>query len=309
MEDLLKFQKTLSRQLPGYTCTIMEPAQWAGGSVQRTQCGPFNSIVVEAVNSVSRRPALFGEWLDSAFLLVSTKGSIKINQYGRSVPIKPGEFYLMDSQASCEIEVLKRAVVASIEIDRLSVLGPSIFGERVFGKKFSGRSGVPRLLMALLSALLNDKHNYDYHEKFATTEAVLGLLALLIEHGDDQALTINIDHQAQSFRVMQKWVIANLDDSAFGVPHILAEFNLSRSSLFRMFSLWGKTPNSWMLHQRLLNSRARLSNPAFRNQSISEICFASGFNSSAHFSRSFRALFGQSPTEYRATVFSPIGKT
>ncbi|MBL8942370.1 MAG: helix-turn-helix domain-containing protein [Myxococcales bacterium] len=51
---------------------------------------------------------------------------------------------------------------------------------------------------------------------------------------------------------------------------------------------------------RLDRCRAQLLDPAHAHRSISEIAFALGFTSAAHFSRAFRARFGRSPRTLRA---------
>lgn len=49
-----------------------------------------------------------------------------------------------------------------------------------------------------------------------------------------------------------------------------------------------------------LNACARLlRDPQWAKSSITEICFACGFSSSAHFSTEFKRTFGLSPREYR----------
>jgi AraC-like DNA-binding protein len=44
-----------------------------------------------------------------------------------------------------------------------------------------------------------------------------------------------------------------------------------------------------------------LGDPAQHGRAISDIAFACGFNELSHFSRAFKARFGQSPRHYRAS--------
>ena len=46
--------------------------------------------------------------------------------------------------------------------------------------------------------------------------------------------------------------------------------------------------------------RADLGTPALRTRSVGEIAYYWGFNDVAHFSRSFRARYAQSPREFRS---------
>ncbi len=56
------------------------------------------------------------------------------------------------------------------------------------------------------------------------------------------------------------------------------------------------TPGRWLLEKRLQHAKALIHRHGL---SISDIIFESGFEDLSHFSRSFKAKFGQSPTQYR----------
>jgi AraC-like DNA-binding protein len=56
----------------------------------------------------------------------------------------------------------------------------------------------------------------------------------------------------------------------------------------------------YIQRRRLEKCASQLSNPMWCGHTISEIAFSWGFNSSAHFTRAFRAHFGVTPREYRA---------
>jgi AraC family transcriptional regulator, exoenzyme S synthesis regulatory protein ExsA len=60
--------------------------------------------------------------------------------------------------------------------------------------------------------------------------------------------------------------------------------------------LYGVSPGRWLLGQRLECAARLLS---LTQMSITEILFECGFEQPAHFSRAFKARFGQTPREYR----------
>ncbi len=71
----------------------------------------------------------------------------------------------------------------------------------------------------------------------------------------------------------------------------------SLSSFKRDFkSCYSISPGKWLLAKRLDYSLILLQNLAL---SISEVAYQSGFESSSHYSRSFKAKFGTSPIHYR----------
>ena len=74
--------------------------------------------------------------------------------------------------------------------------------------------------------------------------------------------------------------------------------NRSLSAFKRDFEkLYGTTPGKWLLEKRLHFSQHLLAN---RGRTVGEAAFESGFESPSHFSRAFKARFGQAPKEVRA---------
>ena len=73
--------------------------------------------------------------------------------------------------------------------------------------------------------------------------------------------------------------------------------NRSLSAFKRDFEkLFQTTPGKWLLERRLQYALELLNH---RNRNVSEAAFESGFESSSHFSRAFKARFGKGPMEIR----------
>jgi AraC-like DNA-binding protein len=71
--------------------------------------------------------------------------------------------------------------------------------------------------------------------------------------------------------------------------------NRSLSSFKRDFQTTFKTtPGKWLLEKRLLYAKSLLNNSS--KKAISEVAFESGFETVAHFSRSFKQRFGVTPS-------------
>ncbi|MGI6212884.1 MAG: AraC family transcriptional regulator [Anaerovoracaceae bacterium] len=84
------------------------------------------------------------------------------------------------------------------------------------------------------------------------------------------------------------------------VQDIAASTNISKSECFRCFSmLEGTSPIEYLSHYRLLQAAQELSTT---DRSISDICYAVGFNNTSWFSREFKRLYGMTPTKYRAST-------
>jgi len=83
-------------------------------------------------------------------------------------------------------------------------------------------------------------------------------------------------------------------------PSIVAEnLGISERYLRKLFAMEDDSATKYIQRRRLEKCAAQLASPVWRGRTISDIAFSWGFNSSAHFTRAFRARFGCSPKEYR----------
>ncbi|AEF42647.1 helix-turn-helix domain-containing protein [Hoyosella subflava] len=73
--------------------------------------------------------------------------------------------------------------------------------------------------------------------------------------------------------------------------------HVSEAHFIRTFKeTFGETPHRYLQRRRIERSMFLLRET---RQSVTDICFAVGFSSLGTFSRTFRAIMGESPTEYR----------
>ena len=85
---------------------------------------------------------------------------------------------------------------------------------------------------------------------------------------------------------------------AIPLEEIATKVNMTVPSFCRFFKKLsaGKTFTQFVNEFRVIHACKLL---VEENQSITEICFACGFNNFSHFSRSFRQITGKSPSTYR----------
>jgi AraC-like DNA-binding protein len=96
----------------------------------------------------------------------------------------------------------------------------------------------------------------------------------------------------------------HIRDVDLSVEKIAAALNCSKRYLHLVFNAGEETVSEYVWRQRLEGCRAELSNPAFR-LTLTEIAYAWGFNSSAHFSRAFKERYGVPPSAQRLAPLTP----
>ena len=99
---------------------------------------------------------------------------------------------------------------------------------------------------------------------------------------------------------VHRYILANLDGVDLSPRAIAAANGVSVRQLHRVFSATGVTVSQWVRKLRLARCAADLRGETGVAEGITHIAFRWGFNDSAHFSKAFRAEFGQSPRAYRA---------
>ena len=86
-------------------------------------------------------------------------------------------------------------------------------------------------------------------------------------------------------------------DEELSLERLSSEFHLGKSALCRRFKMaTGRSVGQYILSYRLSCAAYSLATTAL---SVSEVAHLCGFQSSAYFSRCFRACYGMPPGQYR----------
>jgi len=95
----------------------------------------------------------------------------------------------------------------------------------------------------------------------------------------------------------------HLADPELAPGPIAAQHFISVRYLHSLFHGEGTTVAAYIRQQRLERCRADLSDPRLADQTVTGIAARWSFSDAPHFSRLFKATFGQTPSAYRAAVF------
>jgi DNA-binding response OmpR family regulator len=93
------------------------------------------------------------------------------------------------------------------------------------------------------------------------------------------------------------YIEKNLTDENFSVEKLAAEVNMSVSQLNRKLNALIDQPSGQLLRLFRLQRAAELIRK--NAGTVSEICYMTGFNDQAYFSRAFKKQFGSTPSEYK----------
>jgi AraC-like DNA-binding protein len=101
--------------------------------------------------------------------------------------------------------------------------------------------------------------------------------------------------RASQLRTIKRYIEDRLDDSQLSTLSVARANDMSVRSLHLIFSESGVSVGRWIRERRLRRCYSELAH-APRDVSVTDIAFRWGFNDAAHFSRVFKAAFGQTPS-------------
>lgn len=97
----------------------------------------------------------------------------------------------------------------------------------------------------------------------------------------------------------QEFIGAHLGDHSLSVDRIAAAVGLSERHLRRVFADAGITVASYITDERMAKALTMLRDPKHAHRSVADIAHAVGYLSASHFSRTFRAHTGSTPSDVR----------
>lgn len=222
-------------------------------------------------------------------VIVQTAGTSTYEQAGDVVTIGPGEGLVYDVARPHQItsDAHTEHLVAIIPHELAAGRGVSL--DQLGRQRFSTRTGVGRVAATVLDSTLGELATIAPASEADVAASILNLvLAPLAPAAGGPA--------ALRFRA-RAYIRDRIREPGLSVEQIAAALGCSTRYLHRAFADEAETITDHIWATRIDGCRDELTRR--RDRSISEVAFAWGFASAAHFSRLFRKRFGVSPTELR----------
>ncbi|MCB8877031.1 helix-turn-helix domain-containing protein [Acidisoma silvae] len=227
---------------------------------------------------------------DAYILSFLSRGRGELNQFGRRSVQHTGDFVLYDVSAVFQYDLDADA--------RLVKIPKSLFDQRITKPRdlVSVTFPLSAPLAPMLSAIITEATRLDLSNPAqalvgarlanSVIDVLVAMCDLFREENSAGAASASLDRTMRYAR-------ANLGDRDLG-PEILARIGgVSVRSLNRMFGEMSTTPMRWIWKERLHASRNAL---VMNNvSSVTEAAFSFGFSDLAHFSRSYKSEFGETP--------------
>lgn len=285
------------------SCDIGTPGSFRGWIKQSALA---NLHVVELrcdAHSARRTPLHISGQIDECFLVAfQTAGQGVFEQDGRVAVVDPGDFFLCDSSRPYELSFHDdfRQTVLVLPANQVRAQLPDaddLTAIAVGAAYGSGQLVEPVVRTLEAAETLGPAAGALADAVLSIIVAGLRTLPAARARGHSELTRFHIDRARQ-------YAMTQLHDPTLNAARIAGAVGLSTAHLHRLFQREPQSLSQWIWTERLEVCKRHLSAPAMLGRSLSSIAFAAGFNSAAHFSRSFRQRYGLSPSAWRSSMCS-----
>ncbi|MFJ3956651.1 helix-turn-helix domain-containing protein [Arthrobacter sp. NPDC090010] len=230
-------------------------------------------------------------------------GSSLLIQDSREVFLRPGDLAVYDTSRPYSLisEEQSRIIVAMFPKSSFELPESQIHQVSAINLAAPGQLG--SLAAALLAKVSGSLDQLAGPFGVRIAHSCLDVLATAFAGslGTDRPVT---DPRERLLLDIHAYIDRNLASPELTPGSIAAAHFISTRHLHGLFHAEGVTVSSWIRQKRLARCKRELSDPILVNRSVAAIAAAWGFPDPAHFSRTFKSSFGESPRDFRARFIS-----
>jgi len=166
----------------------------------------------------------------------------------------------------------------------------------VIGRPFASDAGYARLAVRFACDVLHDDTLLAGPTAPRIAHDVVGVFTTVL--AERLRLTDSSDPSEPAFQRAVAYIAAQLVDP-LAVPDIADAVDMSPRYLQSVFQQRGMSVTGWIRERRLERARQALADPIWADADILQVAVAHGFSGHSHFTRAFRAAYGETPNRWR----------
>jgi AraC-like DNA-binding protein len=230
-------------------------------------------------------------------LVLQAEGMARMCQRGCEALLKPGDCTLIDSRSPSVFHIGGGLRHYSFNFSAEWIR--SRFGDasQLVCRHISGSAGAGAILVDTLRSVVRNAATLQTADFADTT---LHLLASVCGGFKMAPTWMNAERTMVSSQEITDYVDAHVGDPQLTPQQIATTFNVSLRQLYRITAGANCTPSALIWQRRLQRAHEMLGRTP--RVPITEIAYDCGFKDGAHFSRSYRKVFGQPPRAARRNI-------
>jgi AraC-like DNA-binding protein len=233
------------------------------------------------------------------YIMFPSRGSLLVEQSDKEKVSVPGMAVLFDSTKPYHLTCRDHCQSIYIEIPRPMLV------ERCSNDKISKpislnfSDGLGWALVTFCKLIAADSDSLDKEIAAKIASELIDLLGLYIDV--ESRHKSSHKNLSKNFRLqsVKSYIDSRLDDPDLSPANIAKANGISLRYLHYLFKSSGTSVSEWVREQRLIKCHQKLVSEKYEDDSITNIAFSMGFNSSSHFSRLFKEKFGMAPRNLR----------
>ncbi|MBB5639616.1 AraC-like DNA-binding protein [Cryobacterium roopkundense] len=251
-------------------------------------------------HQVLRTPALIARSQRQYFKLnLQLSGHGILIQDNREATLGPGDIAVYDTNRPYTLEFDRdfRTLVLMFPHDVLDLSVESV--AQLTAVRMAGDAGLGRMISPFMVQLAENLDVLSGSTGHRLAYNAVDLIATMFENELSIRRRPIPGTHGDMLAGIRKYIEAELGDPGLSPAGIAAAHFISTRHLHSVFHEADTTVSSWIRRRRLERCRRDLRDPILADRSVGAIAARWGFLDAAHFSRIFRAAFGEPPTAYR----------
>lgn len=240
---------------------------------------------------------------DAIKLILQTEGTALIAQAGLHVPVSTNALAIYDPRRPYTLTNSTPVRQLLLQLPRHAL--PRATVERLVTPFTADarQDGMCRILLSLMESTIYEIDHLDEARRASVGQTMIDLVHSMI--GADAQPGRQVANPLELLlQRIKDFIGNNVARPELTIAMIARRMGCSVRYVYRAFEVECLTPSDYIWDLRLRRAATQLREAGGYAGEISEIAFALGFSSSAHFSRAFRNRYGVSPSQWRrATAF------
>lgn len=279
------------------------------GAVHSQQLGAVGFAAVKGSPlDVYRRQRHISEVTDAVYLVkVQVSGESLVKQCNREAHLQPGDFALCLSSEPYELHFAQHysQVVLAVPVALMEdcVQQP----ERHLGVKMDAKVGANGLFTQFVTSIANRLDTLDGVIAQRLEANVIDLLSTTLGYAQEteRQQQLNCGVKGEYLKRIKQFIRMHLGDERLGPDWIAQAQQISTRYLHMLFEGEQLSVSRYIQKLRLEQCHSALNSDAFAKYSVSDVGYRFGFQDASHFSRSFKAEYGQTPAQFRRNARQP----
>ncbi len=271
------------------------------GHLERTVVDDVSVFEIVATPHVVRRTEALIEQVEGRFYKLSLQlsGPAVLEQDGRCVTLQPGDIAIYDTHRPYRLTFPERNRAMVIMFPHEAVDLPRDEVAQVTAVRFPRDEGLGRVINPFFVELGRNMDQLSGSHATRLVHSALDLLVTMLSQELHQRRHGAVGPARSLAREVREYILEHLGDPDLTPASIAQAHYISIRHLYTIFSEEGETVSAWIRSRRLERIRRDLIDPLHADRPVSAIAARWGLLDAAHFSRLFKAEYGQSPTAYR----------